>query len=115
MRADRDDGGIYRGVTGHRQVIGCTYQRYVLEVGKIRQFVQHGEELLLRRTQAQIANVHALIDRPPQAGSENGTLTRKRGTQNTDAVEFALGRQCADDSSAGRAMAEEIAMRLGVV
>src|SRR5262249_51708486 len=52
MRADRDDGGIYRRVTGHRQIIRRTHERYVPEVSKIRQFMQHREKLFLRRTQA---------------------------------------------------------------
>src|SRR5207253_11153254 len=65
-------------------------------------------ELSLRRREAHVDHVEALLDGPAQSREQNRSGTGEPGAEHTDAVELAFGREPVDDARAGRAVSAEI-------
>ena len=85
----------------------------VVEVRLVGQLVQQLGELPLRRREAHVDHVEALLDRPAQALEQHRAAALEAGAEHARAVEVALGREAADDPGAGGAVAAEVAF--GVV
>ena len=98
------DGHVVRGGDEHRAA----------EVGRVGELVEELRELLLRRREAHVDDVVALLDRPAQTGERGSCpLPRVAGAEHADAVELALGSDRADDPGARGAVPADVA--LGVV
>src|ERR1700682_6484666 len=72
--------------------------------------MQAGEEIPLGRAEAQIANVHSVLDRPSQAGDEHRPAATQPFTKDLDAVKLAVRCDGTDDARARGAVAVGVLM-----
>ena len=111
MRRNGDDRGIHRWEARPRHVIGGRDKRHPSEVGEIGEFVQNAEKIRLCRAQAQVADVHPVLDCPAETGGEDHAAPDEPGAQDPDTVQLTVGSKGSDDASTGGPMAIEIAVR----
>src|SRR5215218_10018451 len=81
-----------------------------LEVRAVRELVQQPRELLLRRRQAHVDQVVALLDRPLEAAEQDGSAPRVAGAEHPDAVELALGCDRAHDPGTRRPVPAQVTL-----
>ena len=114
VAADGDDRGEAPRVALDRHVVGRRDEHRALEVRAVGELVEDPRELALRRREAHVDDVEALLDRPAQPGQEDAAApgeagARARGRSSSSQS----GASDADDPRAGRPVAAEVA--LGVV
>ncbi len=114
VRRDRDQRGVERGVARHRHVVRRCDEHDVPEVRLVDELVERGEEVALRRPEAEVADVHPVVDHPAQARGEDVAPSAQPRPERLDAVQLAVGREAADDPGARRAVPEVVRVRLGV-
>ena len=83
-------------------------QHHVAEVRLVDELVERREEVALRRAEAEVADIHPVLDRPAQARGEDVAPSAQRRPEHLDAVQLAIGREAADDPRAGGAVAEVV-------
>src|SRR5436305_9318998 len=66
--------------------------------------------LALRRREAQIHDLTALLHRPPQAGEERRRAALRSGSQHPHAPELAGRRERPNDSATGRSMPGDVSL-----
>ena len=79
--ADRDKGRVDRGETGRRHIVRRGDKNAPIVIGDVGQFVQRSEVLVSGGAQAQVDQVHAVIDGPFQAGEEGFAAPRQLRSQ----------------------------------
>ena len=109
VAADRDDAREPPGEALDRHVVRRGDEHRALEVGGVGELVQPVDVLLLRRRQAHVDDVEALLDRPLEPGEQHRRAAGVAGAEHADARQLALGRERADDPGARGAVAAEVA------
>ena len=110
---DGDHAREAPGIALDGHVVGGRDQHRATEVCGVRELVQEGRELLLRRREAHVDDVVALLDRPAESLEQDGAAARVAGAEHPDAHQLALGCQRANDPRASGAVPAKVA--LGVV
>src|SRR6185503_12513746 len=93
-----------------RQVVHRGDEHRLLEVREVGELVQALGEVSLRRREAHVHDVEAVLDRVAKTGDENRAAAGVAGTENAHAVELTLGREGTNDAGARRSVAAEVAL-----
>ena len=93
-----------------RQVVRRGDEHRLLEVREVGELVQALGEVSLRRREAHVHDVEAVLDRVAKAGDENRAAARVAGTEHAHAVELTFGREGTDDAGARRSVPAEVAL-----
>ena len=91
VRGDGDHRGVRRREAGERHVVRRRDEHDVAEVGLVDQLVEQRVEVALGRAEAQVADLHAVLDRPAQAGGEHRAAAAQAGAEHLDAVSSQSG------------------------
>ena len=110
VTTDRDHRRELPRVALDRHVVRRGHQHAALEVRVVGDLVKDRGELLLRRRQAHVDQVEALLDGVAQAGEQHRARSGEAGAEDAHAVEVALRRNRANDAGAGRPMAARVAL-----
>src|SRR4029079_17820158 len=95
-----------------RHVVRRRDEDGVVEVRAVGELVQQLRELALRRREAHVDHVEALLDGPAQAGQQHRAAALEAGPEHARAEEAALRRELPDDPGAGGAVAAEVALAI---
>ena len=95
-----------------RHVVGGGDEHVAVEVRRVRELVEDARELALRRREAHVDDVEALLHGPPKPGEEHAAAAGEPGSEHANAHELAVRRKRTDDPRAGRPVAAEVALEV---
>ena len=110
-RADRDDRREAPRIALDRHVVRRGDEHRAAEVGGVGELVEELGELALRRREAEVDDLEALLDRVAEAAEDQVGAAGVALAEHADAVDPAGRRQRADDSGAGGAVPADVADR----
>ena len=113
VAADGDDRREAPRVALDRHVVRRRDEDRPVEVGLVGELVQHLGELALRRREAHVDDVEALLHGPAQAAEQDRPGAGVAGAEHADAVDLAVRRERADDARARGAVTGDVTQLVG--
>src|SRR5438132_4414719 len=95
-----------------RHVVRGRDEHRASKIRRVGQLVQRLRELPLRRREAHVDHVEALLDGPLEAREQDRAAAGEPGAEHADARQLAVGRERADDPGAGGAVAAQVSLRV---
>jgi hypothetical protein len=87
-----------------------SHEHRPLEVRLVGELVENSGELLLRRREAHVDDLEALLDRPAQPGEQHSAAAREAGAENPHADKLTLRGERADDPGACGPVTAEVSL-----
>ena len=110
---DAGDRRVQGRETRSHHVVGGSDHERVAEVGLVAQLVERERPIALRRSEREIDDVEAGVDRPRQPAKERGRLPREPRSEHAHAREARLGREGVDDPRTRCAVTEHVVVGSG--